>query len=325
MQYSNSNLPKQTLSVKLQSPNSQLLVDQAGVYQILEVKDAHCSGSIVANEDTFTIEHLPQPSLGLSSDVGILSKDGSVVRPAVCVGIEDQFSLKMAGQAPFSISYTHSHTLKSHRTQSKPLTLGAVQSVKTFPLETSDPGQHTYAFSAIGDTHYLPITSGLVSPAKSGNLVVHQQVYARPSAAFEITSTPISLCSNAVLSPATSGAKGHILLQGKAPFDLELSIRTVTSPTPVVKWIRGITKNEWKLDVPDFEFAFVGMYEVAIASVRDATGCAEEVLEVGGEGRVVKVEVAETASVVTVRKGRDVCVGEELEFGLRGQAPWTLS
>jgi nucleoporin POM152 len=293
------------------------------VYRILAVKDAHCSGSIVTDEDVFTIEHLAQPSLALSPDAGVPSKDGSLVRPAVCLGVEDQFALKMQGQAPFSISYTHLHTYKGHRTQTKPLTLGAVQSVKTFPLETSDPGQHTYTFSAVGDTHYLPITSGLLSPARSGNLVVHQEVYARPSAAFEIQSTPISLCSNAVLSPASSGAKGIILLQGKAPFDLELNIRTVTSPTPVVKWIRGIKTNEWNLDVPDFEFAFVGTYQVAIASVRDATGCEEEVL--GEEGRSVKVEVAETASVVAVSKQRDVCVGQSLQFMLRGQAPWTLS
>jgi len=112
-------------------------------------------------------------------------------------------------------------------------------------------------------------------------------------------------------------------LTGNAPFDLELNIRTVTSPSPVVKWIRGIKTNEWKLSVPDFEFEFVGTYVVSIASVRDSTGCDEEVL--GEEGRSVLVEVAETASVIPVSISTDVCVGSRLEFLLQGSAPWTLT
>jgi hypothetical protein len=51
----------------------------------------------LADESSFTIEHIPEPSLALSIDAGKLSKQ-ALVRDPICVGLSDQVGLKMEGE-----------------------------------------------------------------------------------------------------------------------------------------------------------------------------------------------------------------------------------
>jgi nucleoporin POM152 len=315
----------------------------------------------LADESSFTIEHIPEPSLALSIDAGKLSKQ-ALVRDPICVGLSDQVGLKMegelflswlplsfgsrihwrlssrvftllfssSGQAPFKIEYTVSSTHQdSHPRLHQRGSLGSVSSTTTFPLQTADPGHYTYEFLRIGDANYSPLTSGVTSLASSGRLLLEQEVFGRPSASFESNPT-ISLCSHGRLTPKSSKHQGNVILRGKAPFELEVAIRSPGSYSPTVRKV-AIQSSRWSLDLPDYEFDHVGLYSIAIVSVKDATGCEQEVGEPVGQGQhqqpqlnSILVEVAETASVIPLLRVEDVCVGSELSFLLQGSPPWQL-
>ncbi|KAG8796919.1 hypothetical protein FRC17_007911, partial [Serendipita sp. 399] len=50
------------------SPNDVLSVTEAGVYELLEVRDEQCPGTVIVPEHTFVVEHVPVPSVRLAVD-----------------------------------------------------------------------------------------------------------------------------------------------------------------------------------------------------------------------------------------------------------------
>jgi nucleoporin POM152 len=224
-----------------------------------------------------------------------------------------------SGQAPFKVEYSVSRDLHSVKHDSIP---SAYTSVKV-PLKTDEPGAYTYVFEKIGDANYDPRPEGVQgASSKSGKLILKQEVRERPSASFGTSSdAPISLCSRSLLNPTTSGGKALIQFRGQAPFDVTLHLHLDESSQPAVRHIKGV-QSPWKIDLPDFEFEHVGMYRIKIASVSDASGCDRKERE--QDVAELRVEVAETASVIPLIKTRDVCVGQQLDFLLQGTKPWNL-
>lgn len=120
MTYSNSAVAKDIVVRDLQNANTDLVVDNAAVYKLvsvrvvssrlrtpatrlirplilLQVKDAHCQGSIVKGQDTFEVQHLVKPTVELQ-----VEGDGSKHRKnwktkGVCVGKDDHVSLHFEG------------------------------------------------------------------------------------------------------------------------------------------------------------------------------------------------------------------------------------
>lgn len=228
-----------------------------------------------------------------------------------------------AGAAPYTFSWSTTRALDGQKTTPRSSTDGSSHSTAIFHLETSDPGVYTYSFDKIGDVNYRPGPQGITSAARSRKLLLEQEVYARPSASFQSTA-PISVCSHDSIGPSSSTSKSPVVMfRGKAPFSIELNIWTAKRVSPFVRRVDNIKTTEWKLEVPDFEFDGVGSYSIAIARVQDASGCDQDVL--GDDESTIKVEVAETASIIPLSKAQDVCVGQELAFMLQGSSPWTLT
>lgn len=160
-------------------------------------------------------------------------------------------------------------------------------------------------------------------------MTLDHEVYGRPSARWLSTSR-INLCAHSKLTPAATaslGAKqGVLALKGKAPYSVTLHIVTPKSSQPVVRTIADILTDEWRIELGDFEFSQLGVYTVSVESVADASGCAQDLAGDGIEdSKAFRVEIAETASIVQVQKGEDVCVGQSLDFLLQGTAPWSLT
>ena len=225
------------------------------------------------------------------------------------------------GQAPFEVGYTIRRPSKSlvHTDVHRDI-LRAVASSTTLALETDEPGHYTYSFDRVGDRNY-----GLSSMAGRA-LTFDHEVYGRPSARW-LSTRRISLCAHSKLTPASlSGKEGLLALKGKAPFAVTLHITTPKSSQPIVRTIEEIPTDEWRIDLDDLEFSQLGLYTVSVESVADASGCAQDLMGEGVEdAKAFKVEVAETASIVQVQKGEDVCVGQSLDFLLQGTSPWSLT
>ena len=57
-------MPKKQ-TVNIASANGELLVNEEGTYELLEVKDRYCPGDIDATESQFSVDFLPRPTLSV--------------------------------------------------------------------------------------------------------------------------------------------------------------------------------------------------------------------------------------------------------------------
>lgn len=95
----------QERTVKLQSPTSELLVNQAGEYQLVSVHDRFCAGQVTTDRP-FVVENIAKPSLSVTIDdkgstkSSWLGSHGSLRRTPVCVNTPDSVELQLSGKLP---------------------------------------------------------------------------------------------------------------------------------------------------------------------------------------------------------------------------------
>ncbi|KAG8857714.1 hypothetical protein FRB91_010951 [Serendipita sp. 411] len=301
------------------SANDVLSVTEAGVYELLEVRDEQCPGTVIVPEHTYIVEHVPVPHvrLALESD-GTQARNGSWIRPPVCVSKEDFIDLRLKGGPPFQVMY--SATRNKERPENHQFS--SIQEIYRLPLQTGKSGRISYDIVAIGDSRY-PLDERKAL-RESQILKWEQQVLARPTAYFK-TDTQLSYCLNDAFLPRSEfelSQDGLMILEGKAPFFVDFSIQNMAS-SEVRNETMKITSHEWQVKFPDYVFTTVGSYIVNINSVRDSSSCEEIVNETGR--RQLWVEVAETAMIVPYERRSDVCVGDLLQFQLEGVQPWTIT
>ena len=70
-----------------------------GTYELLEVSDSQCPGTVVKGDETYQVEHVPRPAAKLSSDVQSTYErfNGSHILPAICEGMNDHVDLDLTG------------------------------------------------------------------------------------------------------------------------------------------------------------------------------------------------------------------------------------
>ncbi|KAL9043720.1 MAG: hypothetical protein Q9214_003104, partial [Letrouitia sp. 1 TL-2023] len=69
--------------------NDRLETNGAGVYELTEIKDAICPGSVDASLNVFKVAWIPRPAVRISDSTAVESKGGKYVKNAVCEGDED--------------------------------------------------------------------------------------------------------------------------------------------------------------------------------------------------------------------------------------------
>ena len=111
-----------------------------------------------------------------------------------------------------------------------------------------------------------------------------------------------------------------VRVQGKAPFTLELGVRRPAT-SKLETFTVELKNNEWTLDLP-YEVKDAGRYEITVVSIKDASGCEQEIKD--ADVRSTTVDVVESARIVPVAQVDDLCVGDTLDFLLQGKAPWTV-
>lgn len=86
-----------TKKVSLRDANNHLTLNDAGMYRLVQVKDANCPG-VVSQDDTFEIAFKPRPKVEIVGNSAI-SQAGNVYRlKGFCTGGEDQVALRFNGK-----------------------------------------------------------------------------------------------------------------------------------------------------------------------------------------------------------------------------------
>lgn len=94
---------KQTVTVT--SANGEILVNEEGTYELLEVKDKYCPGSVTAKEAQFIVDFLSRPALTVhpgdsrsKADKWLhIGRDQPAKRQPVCLNAPDSVDLTLTG------------------------------------------------------------------------------------------------------------------------------------------------------------------------------------------------------------------------------------
>ena len=87
--------------VNLRDANNHLTLNDAGIYRLVEVKDANCPGTI-AMDDTFEITYKPRPRVEIVESSAISLVGGTYRHKGFCTGGEDQVALRFNGESSFN-------------------------------------------------------------------------------------------------------------------------------------------------------------------------------------------------------------------------------
>ncbi|KAF8527547.1 hypothetical protein BU17DRAFT_73948 [Hysterangium stoloniferum] len=311
------------IKVSLSTANDHITVTDAGLYEILGVRDAYCPGSVISGEHTFLVDWVPKPTVQLANTTTVVyvPVNGTYVRPGVCEGTDDHVDLMFHGTPPFQINYNVARDFDDGgmKLTDQP-TFSSIQPSGRFQLQTSKAGRVYYEVQAIGDASY-PIQKHANNLPLSKRLRFEQQIFPRPAAYFK-RSNRISFCLNDPFVPRDEyPMDGTIMLHGIPPFTLELSIKNLAS-SEIYKEVIETSLYEWTVDMPHYNFRTVGPHVITIDSVRDASNCPESDTEMGRRSQWI--DVAETAVIVPFDRREDYCVGEALQFQLEGSPPWRV-
>ncbi|CCL98085.1 uncharacterized protein FIBRA_00079 [Fibroporia radiculosa] len=324
LRYRRADHPDKVYGATLSSPNDELLVGKKGLYELLEVADSQCPGSVVVNDATYRVDHVPRPSARLSPEIQSTfeSFNGSHILPPICEGVNDNVDLELTGRPPFQIMYNvaRGNDLGGTKILDQP-TFSSIQSRTSFQLHTSEAARIYYEVKQIGDAAYpLAKNKDAIIP-RSERLLFEQQVLRRPSARFK-NRNRISYCLSDTLHPRDSSSPdGMIVLEGSPPFSLDLSIRNLATSEVHTETVI-LQDSAWKLDIPSYTFHSIGPHLITIESVQDSSRC-EQVVP-GPSHQSIWVDVAETAAIIPFDRREDFCVGDAFQFQLEGTPPWTI-
>ncbi|KAG7452288.1 uncharacterized protein BT62DRAFT_881882 [Guyanagaster necrorhizus] len=325
MKYRRLEAPQQVLTATLTIPNDFLHVTDKGTYEILEISDSQCPGSIVADGLTYRVDWIPKPSAKLSQTTAATYEpyNGSYILPPICEGMTNHVELDLsAGRPPFEIMYNIAQNSETGGTKliDQP-TFNSIQPHTRLQLQTSNPGRVYYEVKQIGDSSY-PLAkhrNAVIPPSE--RLLFEQHVSMRPSAQFK-NRHRVPYCLNDPFTPLDHlSSDGMVLFQGTPPFKLRMSIKNVAASHVDAKTIETYS-SAWKIDLPSYHFLSIGAHLVTIDSVSDASSCDHAALDPLASS--IWVDVAETAAVVPFDKREDYCVGYLAQFQLEGIPPWTI-
>ena len=296
---------------KINQANGAIDVLQEGTYEIKEIRDKVCPGSIDLRTSKFDLNYLPRPSLHIfESSTMKKGPNGSLVKNSVCEGDQDSAEITFNGQPPFHMEYKV-HAKPEHGSKFLgPLQKEDVAShVASIRMDTSQPGTYQYSFITIGDHAYDSVGTHNFP-------VIEQQVHTRPTAKFSDTGRTYNYCKE---QSATTDVI-PISLTGTPPFILELGIRHHASNMPEIVNIPNIQSRNYDFVIPQRALS-LGTHTVSIRKIRDANGC-ERASE--PRGPLVRVNVVDMPTISPMEPQLDYCVGDRISFALAGTPPFSV-
>ena len=323
LSYSNLDATERHL-ITIYHPNDKLIVSTPGTYEINNVHDAACPGSVDRSANQFVVEWIPRPAM-IITEGATISRDEQkcknelkiYVKNAVCEGDEDTTDISFTGTPPFSLTYEQRHTPQRGSQSSISRSINAGFHFATLRMETSTAGEYVYEFSKLGDYSYSHDARNFKS------VTLKQQVHPRPSARFTAAGKTYKYCKEE--QPGDEFVP--ISLEGKSPFDLEIEIKHHAIKKPEMLNLRNIKvdsdlkkREDYMFQIPHRLLA-LGNHAVTIRKVTDSNGCQRSM---DYDAPHVQVSVADVPTIAPLEAQTDYCVGDRISYTLSGIPPFNV-
>ena len=294
----------------LRDSNDHLEVTAKGTYEIVDVRDAHCPGTVDTSGHRFSVSWVPRPSIEISESPLVKYTRGTHVRKEVCEGDEDVTEILFTGTAPFNVEYEQRHKPEQGPQSMRPKRFSAGLNTALLRMETSEAGTYEYKFSKLGDSSYNH------DPRKFTPLIVQQLVHPKPSAHFTETGKTYKYCQEEEAGDEVV----PISLIGLPPFHLELEIKHYAKSKPELINVPNVETNRYNLHIPHGVLA-LGTHSVVIRKVQDSRGC-RRTMDLNAPH--VQVSVADIPSISPLEDQEDYCVGDRIAYTLSGTPPFSV-
>ena len=300
---------KITTSKVFRSNNDMLEVDVDGTYEIVDVHDATCPGTVDSSSNQFTISWIPRPALSIKESPLITRIGNKFARKDVCQGDEAILDISFVGTPPFNYEYIErlKPVYGSQSVAQKRFSSGLNHT--SIGVETSEAGLYEYTFTKMGDSSYNH------DSRRFRPIVVQQRVHPKPSACFIDAGKIYKYCQE-----DTAGEPVPINLMGQPPFHLELEVKHQAVARSELISIPHIESSRYTFQVPH-RLRALGTHSVVIRKVQDSYGCQRQT---DRSSPHVFVSVAELPSLSPLEERRDYCVGDRIAFTLSGTPPFSV-
>lgn len=108
--YRNLNGNGEVLTKRANNANDNLLVKSQGVYELVDVRDSQCPGSVVPTASQFEVGWFPRPEISIVESPSITSDGNTLVKQDICEGDIDGFEVNLKGKQPTVFSSRFSLT-----------------------------------------------------------------------------------------------------------------------------------------------------------------------------------------------------------------------
>jgi nucleoporin POM152 len=309
VKYRNADVDSQPIQKNFWDANSVLTVDKQGLYEISEVFDAACPGTVDQSANEFEVSWIPRPQI-TALDGSPIGAARQVAKSEICQGDDDSLEVRLSGSPPYNLQYEKRRKAdRGGLSSAKPRALKSALHVTSMEMDTSEPGEYIYKFTQVADNLYD-------HDPQNDPLVVTQKVNPLPSAKFDAPGHVYGFCKEDISGEEVI----PITLEGVPPFSLEINIKHNSNAKPEIVTIPKINSNRHNLLIPRRHLD-LGQHVVSIHKVRDSRGC-QKTTEFDASS--VRVAISDVPTIIPLESKTDYCVGERLSFSLSGHAPFEV-
>ncbi|PQE32474.1 hypothetical protein CJF32_00001231 [Rutstroemia sp. NJR-2017a WRK4] len=292
------------------STNDVVKVDHRGTYELLDVSDNQCPGTIDPKASLFDVDWLPRPQITLANNSPLKFDGEKYLKHEVCEGDIDGVEINLIGSPPYHVKYQVRHHPEHGSVSSSNKEFDAGLGSSTVSMDTARPGIYEYKFSELSDNLYDHDSK------KFTPLVIEQKVNRKPAAQFIKPGHSYTYCKEELAGDEVIPIK----LEGVPPFSLEVDIKHQNSPRPETVKIANIESNNYDFRIPHRVLS-LGIHQVSVRKIRDSRGCQQKT-EHGAPH--VQVQVYDVPAIYPLDSRTDYCVGERIGYTLSGTAPFEI-
>jgi nucleoporin POM152 len=309
VKYRNIDLSTSGLTEKkLWDENAAITVSQKGRYELVDVDDATCPGTVDRSANFFQVSWIPRPTISISDGSGVVEA-GTIQKPGICEDEDDILELKLSGNPPFDIEYEQ-HLRNDHGSSVKINNVKSASNTVALAMDSSKAGKYVYKITRLSDSLYDHDAMRDQFPT------ISQTVYSLPSARFESPGHIYAFCKE----DSNGDELIPIILEGEPPFSIDISIKHHSSSKPEIVNVYPIESRRHKLPIPRRHLE-LGQHVVSIHRVKDSRRC-QRVIE--RDASSVRVAVSDVPTIIPLESQTDYCVGERISFSLSGRAPFEI-
>ncbi|KAL0260689.1 hypothetical protein SLS55_004379 [Diplodia seriata] len=296
---------------KLNNANDILDVNGKGLYELLDVRDAICPGSIDPDARIFEVSLIPRPTLRIPESTTVTFDGSKYVRQEICEGDQDSLDVALTGSPPYTVKYEHHAPGSGYQVKA----INAALNIASVSMDTSKPGIHQYKFTELADNNYDH------NPKTFQQLKVDQLVNPRPTAKFKTPGKTYSYCN----TEEDGEEVIPIEFTGLPPFHLEVDLKHAGSSKAETLSFPNIPATTHNIKIPHRNL-HLGMSSLTIRKVRDSRGCRNKpaLSSASRDAPRVQIAVHNAPSIAPLDTRTDFCVGDRLSYALAGAVPFSV-